>query len=47
MVICAADDVTDLCLSSTPLQAWPEKTRRVGVAIDNANINLDIKRRVH
>jgi len=32
-----------LCLSSTALQPWPEKARRVGVAITNANINLNIK----
>jgi len=35
-----------LCLSSTPLQAWPEKARRVGVVIGNANINLNSKQRV-
>jgi len=28
------------------MQAWPEKARRVGVGITNANINLNIKRRV-
>ena len=45
------DDVTDLgsqqasvplCLSSAPLQAWPEKARRVGVAIANTNILNDV-----
>jgi len=33
-----------LFLSSRALKPWPEKARRVGVAITNANISLNIKR---
>jgi len=35
-----------LCRSYTALQAWPEKARRVGVAIRPTNANINVNTRM-